>query len=511
MSSNPHDKTAVVTDAANGISLALAYLPWNRPESWEDKPCVRDDRGELTYGEFAERVSAVAEQLGELGIRRGSVVAVMLPNRIELLTVVVAAWRLGAAATPINPAFTATEARYQIADSDAALVVTVPGAAPLAERPILSVDDLRTKPREAAVQPPITTEADLALLIYTSGSTGRPKGVMLNHSNISAMASMMDEALTLSSDDHCLLVLPLFHVNAICVSFLATMLSGGQLSILSRFHPIEFLQAIERLRPTYFSAVPTIYTHLLALPSTFQADTSSIRFAICGAAPASEELLRGFEDRYGFPLLEGYGLTECTCAATANPIDGKRKVGTVGIALPGQTIAIMRPDGSLVRTGERGEVVLKGANVMQGYLNRPEATAETLGDGWLHTGDVGILDEDGYLRLVDRIKDMIIRGGENIYPKEIETVLQHDPAVIEAAVVGQPHPVHGEVPVAYVALHPGQTTAPEELLRFCAEHLTKIKVPVTLTILDALPKNPVGKIDKPTLRAQAASATPAGA
>ena len=484
--------------------MTLAYLPWNRPAEWGPNMCVRDDRDALTYDQFAAHVEAVAEQFAELGIGRGSVVAVMLPNRIELLTSIVAAWRLGAAATPINPVFTATEAEYQIKDSGADLVVVLDADSPAGGCPKLLVEDLRTT-AEGEVAAPVTTETDLALLIYTSGSTGKPKGVMLTHTNTQAMASMMQGALTLTAEDHCLLVLPLFHVNAICVSFLATMLGGGQLSILSRFHPVEFLQAIERLKPTYFSAVPTIYMHLLALPSEFVADTSSVRFAICGAAPASEELLNGVEARYGFPMLEGYGLTECTCAATANPVNGVRKVGTVGIALPGQTVAIMGPDGSLLPAGERGEVVLQGDNIMQGYLNRPEATAETLGDGWLHTGDVGILDEDGYLKLVDRIKDMIIRGGENIYPKEIETVLQHHPAVIEAAVVGRPDPVYGEVPVAYVGLHPERQASVEELLALCAEHLTKIKIPVALTIMEALPKNPVGKIDKPALRAQIAA------
>ncbi|BBH18026.1 long-chain-fatty-acid--CoA ligase [Nocardioides baekrokdamisoli] len=485
--------------------MSLAYLPWNRPTEWDDRPCLRDDREELTYGRFADRVAAAAEQFAELGVTRGSVVAIMLPNRIELLTAIVAAWRLGATATPINPTFTATEAGYQIVDAGAALVIVSDASIETAGRPRLAVADLRTEAR-GDVPAPVTAAADLALLIYTSGSTGKPKGVMLSHGNISAMALMMDQALTLGPDDHCLLVLPLFHVNAICVSFLATLLNGGQLSILSRFHPVEFMRAIETLRPTYFSAVPTIYTFLLALPADVAVDTSSVRFGICGAAPASAELLTGFEARYGFPLLEGYGLTECTCAATANPLDGERKVGTVGPALPGQTVAIMGPDGELMPTGERGEVVLRGDNVMQGYLNRPDATADALGDGWLHTGDVGILDEDGYLQLVDRIKDMIIRGGENLYPKEIETVLLHDPAVIEAAVVGQPHPVYGEVAVAYVALHPERSTSVEALRDACATHLTKVKVPTTITVLDALPKNPVGKIDKPTLRTYADAA-----
>ncbi len=479
--------------------MTLDYLPWDRPAELADRPCMRDDRDELTYSEFADRVEAAAEQFADHGLRAGSVVAVMLPNRIELLVCLAAAWRLGAAATPINPVFTATEADFQIDDAGADLVITVDASTPTAGRPSIEVDDLR-QIVHGGLAPATTAAADLALLIYTSGSTGTPKGVMLNHANISAMAAGMGEALTLDADDHCLLVLPLFHVNAICVSFLATMIAGGQLSILGRFHPVEFLAAIEKFRPTFFSAVPTIYSHLVSLPETVIADTSSVRFAVCGAAPASRELLSGTEERFGFPLIEGYGLTEGTCASTANPIDGPRKLGTVGVALPGQVVAIMNPEGELLPAGDRGEVVIKGANVMQGYLNRPEATADALGDGWLHTGDVGILDEDGYLTLVDRIKDMIIRGGENLYPKEIESVLHRHPAVLEAAVIGAPHAVYGEIPVAYVSLHPERTVTVDELRELCTEHLTRVKIPVSITILDTLPKNPVGKIDKPALR-----------
>lgn len=487
-------------------TMAMSYLPWVRPAAWGPAPCVGDEREELTYDELHARVLAAAEQFAEQGVGRGSVVAVMLPNRIELLVSILAAWRLGAAATPINPVFTANEADYQILDADAALVIVAGPESPTAGRPAIAVDDLRRERTGGELPEPSTAHADLALLIYTSGSTGRPKGVMLNHANIESMATMMVDALALTDRDHCLLVLPLFHANAINVSFLAMMLAGGRLSILDRFHPVGFLEAIERLRPTYFSAVPTIYAHLLALPADRPLpDTSSVRVAICGAAPATEELLRGVEERFGFPVLEGYGLTEGTCASTANPLGGPRKPGTVGVALPGQVVAVVAPDGTLLPPGQRGEVVIQGANVMQGYLNRDEATAETLGDGWLHTGDVGILDEDGYLRLVDRIKDMIIRGGENLYPKEIEEVLHREPAVMEAAVVGRPDPVYGEVPVAYVALQPDRTTTEDALRRLCAEHLTRVKVPVSVTVLDSLPKNPIGKIDKPALRARLAA------
>ncbi|HWJ10296.1 MAG TPA: AMP-binding protein [Nocardioides sp.] len=485
--------------------MTFAHLPWHRPASYDDRPCVRDDRLELTYAAFGERVEAVAEQLAARGVAAGSVVAVMLPNRVELLVTIMAAWRLGAAATPVNPTFTATEAGHQVGDSGAVVVVTTDPAASHGAATVLGVDDLAATPA-GTLPPAATAPNDLALLVYTSGSTGRPKGVMLDHGNIDAMVASMGEAIAVNADDHCLLVLPLFHVNAICVSWLTPMSVAGRLSVLQRFHPVEFLQAIERLRPTYFSAVPTIYSHLVALPAEVQADVSSVRFAVCGAAPAPPELFAAVESRFGFPMVEGYGLSEGTCASTCNPVDGVRKPGTVGPALPGQIVAIMAPDGTMAPTGERGEVVIKGGNVMRGYLGRPEATAEALGDGWLHTGDVGIMDADGYLRIVDRIKDLIIRGGENIYPKEIENVLHGDPSVLEAAVVGGADPVYGEVVVAFVAPAPGSESGVdvEALLARCREELAKVKVPVAVHVLDTLPKNPVGKIDKPALRARLA-------
>ncbi|WP_085110505.1 class I adenylate-forming enzyme family protein [Mycolicibacillus trivialis] len=493
--------------------MALDYLPWarppGRPAGGGDRPCVRNETTELTAAEFAERVEAAAGQFAEAGVRAGSVVAVLLPNRVELLIAIVAAWRLGAAATPINPALTAEEAGYQVADAGAALIVAEAAPGPAADRPTLTAEQLRHAPAPAgpALPEPATRPDDLAFLIYTSGSTGRPKGVRLHHSHLDAMTAAMVEAMSLTAADHCLLVLPLFHANALCVSFLSTIRAGGQLSVLRRFHPVEFLAAVDRLRPTYFSAVPTIYSHLVSLPDAVTADTSSVRFAVCGAAPAPAALLDAVEQRFGFPVVEGYGLTEATCGSTCNPPDGLRKPGTVGPALPGQTVAVMAPDGRLLPPGEAGEVVIRGPEVMAGYHNLPESTAAALRDGWLHTGDVGVLDEDGYLRLVDRIKDMIIRGGENISPKEIENVLLADPAVLEAAVVGQPDPVYGEVPVGYVAPRPRHAVDVEALRQACTRRLTRFKVPAAITVLDALPKNPVGKIDKPALRTLSTPAT----
>ena len=247
--------------------------------------------------------------------------------------------------------------------------------------------------------------------------------------------------------------------------------------------------------------MPAIYAMLVSLPDEVRPDTSSLRRVICGAAPMPAELIARFEDRFGVPIVEGYGLSEGTCASTINPPAGPRKPGTVGLPLPGQTVAVMDAEGNLLDNGSVGEVVVRGPNVMRGYLGLPRETARTVVDGWLHTGDVGRFDADGYLVLVDRIKDMIIRGGENIYPKEIENALHSHPAVLEAAVVGAPDPVLGEVPVAHVALLPGARATGDELVEHCRERLARVKIPVAVHITGSLPKNPVGKIDKPRLRA----------
>jgi len=478
--------------------MRIDYLPWTMPAADADRVCLRDEERELTYAEVTRYVNAVAEQFADAGVGPGDVVAVMLPNRLELLIGLFAAWRRGAAASPINPVFTPREARHQIEDSGAMLLLADSADADYGI-PVLAADDLRRMPHGTPPTQPVAPD-DLALLIYTSGSTGQPKGVMLDHANLMAMITSLVPALGIGREDHSLLMLPLFHVNALCVSCLMPFSVGAQVTVLERFASRPFLSAIERHRPTFFSAVPTIYARLAEEPDDLPVDTSSVRFAACGSSPVSPQLLTRIQKRFGFPIVEGYGLTEGTCASTLNPADGSGKPGTVGRALPGQRVATMSPEGLLLPPGERGEVVIRGANVMRGYLGRPEATAQAMEGGWLHTGDVGVLDEDGYLTLVDRIKDMIIRGGENLYPKEIETVLAGHPAVLEVAVVGAPDPFLGEVPVAYVVTYPDCTVTVDELLTHCRAELTKIKIPTELHIVEQLPKNPIGKIDKPALR-----------
>jgi O-succinylbenzoate-CoA ligase len=480
--------------------MSLTTLPDERAGQDPLAPCLADDDTDYNNEQFAAAVRGAAAALQDHGVSAGDVVAVMLPNTTALVVSLFAAWHLGAAMTPVNPALAASEVVYQVGDADAkVLVVDEPLDFEVPAPAVLTPSDLTSQTAMADAPVRVSDEA-IALLVYTSGTTGRPKGVMLDHANLHAMCATIIDGLQLTSADHCLLILPLFHANGITVSTLSPLLAGGRVTIAGRFSPKTFFDRLERSRATYFSAVPTIYTMLADLPAEVCPNTSSVRFAICGAAPASVELLEKFESRYQIPIVEGYGLSEGTCGTTMNPVDGVRKPGTVGPALPGQTVRIADADGAPVPDGDVGEVLIAGPTVMRGYLNRPEETAKTLVDGWLHTGDVGRLDEDGYLVLVDRTKDMIIRGGENVYPSEIEAVIYQLPEIAEAAVVGRPDQTYGEVPVLFVALHSGAPLNVEEISEHARKNLSKYKLPVEITVLDTLPKNPIGKLDKPTLR-----------
>ncbi|WP_330302444.1 MULTISPECIES: AMP-binding protein [unclassified Streptomyces] len=481
--------------------MNFASLPDRRAELDPHGAAVSDGHQSLTNTQLLSRVRMAARQLQDLGIGPDDVVALKLTNRVEFVVLLFAAWRLGATITPVNPSMTDVEVVRQLKDSSARLLVVEDDGAVVAHGiAVLAVGELY----EGTVEPdqaPLLNPATLALLIYTSGTTGVPKGVMLDHANIDAMVEMGRQALEVGPADRCLLILPLFHVNGIVVSVLLPLLVGASVVIAGRFDPRTFFDLVEQERPTFFSAVPTIYSMLAALPDDVRPDTSSLRFGVCGAAPASAELLTRFEARYGFPLVEGYGLSEGTCGSTINPVAGPRRAGTVGLPFPGQEIRILDTDGTERAPGMDGEVVVRGPNVMRGYLGRPDETARVIVDGWLHTGDVGHLDSEGYLTLVGRSKDMIIRGGENIYPKEIEDMLAGDPSVLEAAVIGVPDEKWGEVVVAYVQPRPGATVDPSALKALCARSLTGYKRPTAFFVVEAIARNAVGKIDKTSLRA----------
>jgi long-chain acyl-CoA synthetase len=489
--------------------VTAATIPDDRALRDPSGACIADERQTLDNAGFAEQVAALAGVFDAAGLRPGGVLAIMLPNRVELITSMFAAWRLGAAVTPVNPALTAQEARYQIDDAGATLVVADDAAAAmLRDGPYRIIGLTEVTAPVAPEEPPAlnTDPAALALLIYTSGTTGRPKGVMLDHANISATAELIIGWFEMTQQTRCLLVLPLFHVNGIMVSVVSPLLAGGSAFIAERFHAASFWATVEQVRPTFFSAVPTIYALLASQPGP-RPDVRSLRFVICGAAPMPRQLIGEFEQRFGVPVVEGYGLSECTVVCTLNPLHGVRKAGSVGLPMPGIDVGVVDETDQLLPPAQAGEVVVRGPNVMRGYLRRPEESAQVLRGGWLHTGDVGRFDDDGYLTLVDRVKDLIIRGGENIYPKEIEDVLYTHPAVLEAAVVGQPDPVFGEQPVAFVTLRPGFDVVPEDLVEHCRPSLARYKVPREVRIEETLPKNAVGKVAKPVLREQLSSYT----
>jgi len=486
---------------------ALTALPASRAAADPTGDCLIDDSRTIDNAAFEADVSALAARFADLGIGVGDVVAVLLPNRCEIVTIMFAAWRRGAALTPVNPALTDDEVTYQLLDSDTRVLVGDERSARLAvELQIFHVEVETIHPATGHSSPvdlaPLhvaPAREDHALIVYTSGTTGRPKGCVLDHGNVESMVGSIVEHFTFGPDDKSLLVLPLFHCNGLLVGVLSMLSAGGCIVVGPRFEPAAFWDAVARHRPTYFSAVPTMYA-LLHAHADREVDTSSLKFAICGAAPMSAELIGRFEETFGFPLVEGYGLSECSVAATINPLGGPRKAGTVGPALPHQIVAIEDHLGNHLPAGESGEVVIKGPNVMRGYLGRPEDTAKVLHDGWLHTGDVGYVDKDNNVTITDRIKDMFIVGGFNAYPAEIEGLMLDHPDLAQVAIVGVPDARMGEVGMAFVVPTAGHTVDADEVLAWAREHMANFKVPRHLEVVDALPLNASGKVLKFELR-----------
>jgi long-chain acyl-CoA synthetase len=479
---------------------------------------------QVTYKEFDERTDAIAAGLADLGVKSGDVVSVLLPNCPDFLEAWWGILKADAVFGPINPANTTPEVAYVLNHSKAVAVVTDARGAGVIEpergkvetlQHVISIDEggdltLGSLAERGGDAPSLTRGGDdLVAVLYTSGTTGKPKGAMLTHANIFANAAMGAELVPLGPGERVGMLLPLFHANAQIVTCVVPMMIGCEVVMWERFSASTFWQTIEDMKPVTISAVPTILAAVLNTPDAPKGE-NSLRYIICGAAPLSRELLEAFQDRFDIRILEGYGLTETTCISSINPFYGERKPGSIGMAVRGQEMKIVDPEGNTVSDGELGEIVIKGPNVMPGYLYNPEANAETIKDGWLHTGDVGYVDEDGFFFIVDRSKDMIIRGGENIYPREIEEVLYEHPGVLEAAVIGIPDEVRGEEVLAVVAPKEGAELDPDELKEWASERLAKFKVPKRFEIRQELPKTATGKISKGPLREEFGRWAPAG-
>ncbi len=485
-----------------------------RAKAEPDRPFVRFKDRAFTYGEFDARTDELAGGMAELGIAPGDVVSVFLPNCLEFLEAWWAILKAGGVLGPVNPAYTGTEAGYVIEHSEAVAVVTsASGAQTLAPkreqldtvRHVISIDEggdvaLRELAGRGNGTPsPERGLDDLAAILYTSGTTGKPKGAMLTHRNELVNTTQGAELVPLAPGERVGMLLPLFHANAQVVTTLIPMMIGCEVVMWEKFSASKFWQTVQELEPVSISAVPTILAAVLNAPEAPEGG-NSLRYVICGAAPLSVELLQAFQDRFGIRILEGYGLTETGCIASINPFYGERKAGSIGLSLRGQQMRIFAEDGEPAESGDYGEIVIKGPNVMAGYLKNEAATEESIREGWLHTGDVGYVDEDGYFFIVDRSKDMIIRGGENIYPREIEEVLYAHAGILECAVIGVPHDVRGEEVLAVVTAKPDANLDLDELAEYAAEHLAKYKLPHRFELKDELPKTPTGKISKGPLR-----------
>jgi long-chain acyl-CoA synthetase len=473
-----------------------------------------------SYGELDDQSARVAGLLAVRGIAPGTPIGIMLPNVPEFASVYYGILRTGAVVVPMNPLLKAREIAYYLGDSGAPVIfawhLTGPeveigakeaGAEAILVDPATFPDILAT----AIPAPQVVDRAayDTAVVLYTSGTTGHPKGAELTHANlINNVEVSAADLFQLGPDDLIFGGLPLFHAFGQTCTLNAAIMTGASLTVLPRFDAAKALGILADQRVTIFAGVPTMFSALLHVPDRSDYDVSALRLCISGGAAMPVEVLRQFEDAFDCIVLEGYGLSETSPVASFNHPGRERKPGSIGTPIRGVEMRVVDASGAEVPQGEVGEIAIRGHNIMKGYLNKPEATAEAVSaDGWFRTGDIGRVDEDGYYYIVDRKKDLIIRGGYNIYPREIEEVLYEHPEVAEAAVVGMPHPELGEEVGAAVALKPGATVTPDELRSYVKSQVAAYKYPRRVWIVDALPKGPTGKILKKEITVPDAEAT----
>jgi long-chain acyl-CoA synthetase len=484
---------------------------------------------ELSYGELDERSAHLATLLRERGFEAGDRVGVMLPNVPEFPVAYYGVLRAGGVVVPMNVLLKRREIAFYLEDSGAKLMLAWHGFADeardgaadagaetieveaasfaqmLAEvassAPYVNHEDIKRTGTDVAD----TAEDDTAVILYTSGTTGKPKGAELTHQNLFRNADVSSRTTCeIGAGDVVLGALPLFHSFGQTVAMNASLKVGACLTLVPKFDPGEALATMQRDGVTHFYGVPTMYGALLHHPERESYDTSALRTCITGGASMPVEVLRGFEEAFDAVVLEGYGLSETSPVACSNHPDKERKAGSIGTPIEGVEMKVVDEDDNEVAQGEVGEIVIRGHNIMKGYWQRPDATAEAMRGGWFHSGDMARTDEDGYFYIVDRKKDLIIRGGYNVYPREVEEVLFEHPKIREAAVVGIPHDEWGEEIGAAVVLHEGEELASEEVSSYVKERIAAYKYPRVVWFLDDLPKGPTGKILKREIEPPAA-------
>ena len=504
---------------------SVAEMIVARASEIPDKPYVLFYDDVITYAETNERANKVANYLKAKGIKKGDVVSLLVMNSPEVYYIMFGIQKLGAIAGSINFMLKGPEIAYLLDDSKPRIVFVgsdfiqefARGYEQASHKPAVvevvtgvehNVDLNQEKLSDILADYP-SDEAlveqkgsDPFLLLYSSGTTGRPKGILLSNKGQLSVCRAMAGIGLVEEGDVMLLLLPMFHTNPICVWTYPIAYCGQTLCIRKAFSPTDFWPSITDYGITILMGVPAMYNYVFYAidASTIDRAKLKLRFAFCGAAPLSVELIKGFKDKFNVDIIEGYGLTEGTGVSTVNPPLGKRKPGSIGVALPEQEVKIMDDDNNEMPIGEKGEICIKGDAVMLGYLNQPDATKETIKDGWLHTGDMAYMDEEGFIYIVDRKKDMINRGGENIYPREVEIALESNPKVRDVAVIGTPDEALGERVKAFIIpTEPGALTE-EEVKEYLKDKLAKYKIPEVIEFVEDLPRTMTGKIMKKELR-----------
>lgn len=467
-----------------------------------DKPFLfsESDKRQFTYREFEAVVKRVAGMLWANGVRKGDVVSLLLPNSVEYVIAYFACWHIGALAGPVNSLLKSQEIAYVISNSEAKLLLVHSEFEPQIENDNLKVvifDNVEQFADQPVEETRIATD-DEAIIIYTSGTTGKPKGCLLTHGNVIANARQISSWLNFTEADRLLTMMPLFHMNAVSVTTMSALYAGGSTVVSQKFSATRFWQIMSDYQITSFGSVATMLSMLLStypdgVPPGLR--TEQLRFAMCGSAPVPAEVMKHFEETFNCLVVEGYGLSESTCRSTFNPPDRRRRAGSCGLPI-GNEMRVVDDEDRDVPDGSLGEIVLRGENILKGYYKNPDATATAFRNGWFHTGDIGYRDKDGFYYIVDRKSDMIIRGGENIYPREIDEVLYQHPSVAAAAAVGVPDPLYGEEVAAVIVLKEGAKSTEQEVIEFCKARLADYKCPKSVHFVKDIPKGPTGKLLK---------------
>ena len=530
--------------------ITIPQYVHNSIENYPDRAALIFQGYELNYRAMGQMIDRMATALHGFGVSKGDRVAILLPNLIPCVVACQAALKIGAIVVMNNPLYTDRELKHQLNDSGAKCLITLDLLANrmIDLRPETSIHQIvvtsigdylpfpknllfplvaKRKKLAADVKqadevyswkallksnPPSPPEVtvgldDVAMYQYTGGTTGLSKGVILSHRNLSCQMQQLDAwfpAFKIGDPEVMLGALPIFHSFGLSCSMNLALAAGWSLVLVPKPQPEQLLEAIEKFRPTFAPLVPTMIIGMLHHPRVNKVDMSCIKGCFSGSAPLPVEVIKAFEEKTGAAICEGYGLTETSPATHTNPLGGKRKPGSIGLPLCDTLCRIVDLETGTkdMPVGESGEVILKGPQVMQGYYNRPEETAQTLRDGWLYTGDIGKMDEDGYFYIVDRKKDMIISGGYNVYPRDVDEVFYEHPDVQEACAIGVPHPTRGEQIKVFVVLEPGKQATEQEMIDYCKERLAVYKLPTMIEFRQELPKSTVGKILRKELRAQ---------